>query len=113
MQTFTMTKTGKLTLDGSSPNQCKKQGHKKFNWEVECVCGSKLDRQSFLIDNSEIDKAVSKAVASVSCEVLCLFITNHISSLLNSHGCQVKSIKVSIIPIVKKITTKMELLTTY
>lgn len=38
MQTFTMTKTGKLTLDGSSPNQCKKQGHKKFKWEVECVC---------------------------------------------------------------------------
>jgi|SRR6185369_2487478 len=108
-----MTKKGTLTLDGSSPKQCKKQGHKKFNWKVECCCGDRLDNDDFIIDNAEIDKAVLDALDSVSCERLCMYITSHISDLLNTHGCLVKSIKVSIAPKVKRPTTKMELLTTY
>lgn len=113
MQTFTITKHGKLTLDGSSHNQCKKKGHKNFAWEVECKCKNKLDQQGFIIDNAEIDKAVDKGAKSLSCELLCLFITNELEYLLLQHECLLVSIKVLIIPIGVDITTKMELVTTY
>lgn len=105
MTQFTLIKTGQIDLTASHPKQCKEQGHGKFNYTVTVCCGDKLDGDGFIIDNTEIAKAVKVAAKPQSCEIMAKRITEKVHMLLIRHGAHINKIRTEIVPVIRKPTT--------
>lgn len=69
--------------DNATSNQCKTTGHTDYRYElqVHCGMGTKLDRDGFIIDHQHLDNAVQKVHLS-SCEKMGAEIISQVSRVL-------------------------------
>lgn len=109
MDTLTIIKKGRLKFNKFSSTQCKIEGHRKFKYKVQMTCSVRLDKNDFLIDNSEIHKAATsiESDSAVSCELLAIRIHHLVAKKMKEHGCEILKGKISITPIEEKPTTKI------
>lgn len=102
-----MTKKGEFRMETPTEFQCKQRGQKRFTYAVTVTCGCKLDQYGFLIDNALVHQYTQECIVSTSCERICMHIANVLTKKLRSHGAVLKSIRVEVVPKIRKPTTTM------
>ena len=108
--TYKINRTGVVTTNAVSNNQCKAIGHKKFEYHAVVKCGPKLDHNGFVIDHVEIHKAIENCFKNgiSSCEEMCKTCAESIIKACKKHGCKVISVYLKIKPVGKDVKAFME-----
>jgi 6-pyruvoyl-tetrahydropterin synthase len=107
--TYTINRKGTIKTSLTSENQCKSVGHTSYNYEAKVEVSDKLDSSGFVIDHSEIHKAIERAFNKMtSCEKLALSCAKRIIKRCKKHGCVVLSVYVKIVPVGRDVTAFME-----
>jgi hypothetical protein len=95
-----ITRKGILNLKGNqTSNQCAKQGHEVYHYELKVLFSSetKLNSQGWIIDHQLLDDAVQKAQVN-SCEIMSNEILNGIETVLLFNQLECIGIKLQIKP---------------
>lgn len=85
MDFFTMTRRGSLVPQHVTNNQCKEPGHARYFYELQVVFqgSTPWDKNSFIVEHSELDSAIKKCHATGSCEQMHVEIREHIHSFFS------------------------------
>lgn len=97
-RTLVIRRSGIVTTEKCSPNQCKEQGWKSYDYLVEIRCGECLDEEGFLIDNNVIHKVIQDLFAWTigSCEEMCVSSCKMLARALKQHETDWSYISVQI-----------------
>lgn len=92
---------GLLVSTGVSANQCKTLNHTHYEYHVAVTCGSKLDKEGFVINHTDIDRVIQEAfhAGMDSCEVLLIRIINAVEAVMKKHRVEVFAIYGKLAPI--------------
>jgi hypothetical protein len=101
--TLTINRQGEMTTKAKDWNQCAFTGHKNYQYKLSVKCRSKLDGYGFLIDHNRLDEAI-KFIASRksigSCEQFGINIVNRLAKIMDEHGTDWVTIKLTVSPVV-------------
>lgn len=85
-KTFTLNRSGELTVYNKSLNQCGTIGHNNYDYYVRLKCSDKLNREGFVIDHHIIDNNIRAITEIKSCELLCKKIESLVAKILKDNG---------------------------
>lgn len=99
---ITLFRRGFFVTENFTPTQCTTEGHESYTYSATLRCGYQLDEQGFLIDHTLLHKAVVAYIKDkpmLSCEVMSKQLAHLVVDAANGHGCQLKEIDFTIIPV--------------
>lgn len=99
MNYSTMTRKGNFTITEFTKNQCKKEGHSIYNYEIVTLFSSKLilDRDGFILDHIKVDSCIQNSKLKGSCEEICSEISMNLRKMYNRLKIPVIAICVKIL----------------
>lgn len=95
-----ITRKGILNVKGNSTkNQCAKEGHEVYNYELKVLFSSKtkLNENGWIIDHQHLDDAVQESIVN-SCEIMSDDILNRVEKVLIKNNLKCVGIKLKIQP---------------
>ena len=99
MREFILNRSGKVSCETTSTNQCREVGWKNFEYNIKIHTSLKLDKEGFIIDHSIVHESVKQAFANAgSCEELCLSIEHHVMLALILHDVEVRKLYIKVRP---------------
>lgn len=98
---YIMTKSGIITTNLTSDNQCKVSGCKEYGWTIILKTDTQLDDNGFVINHIVFDSVVKKVFLSRmdSCEIMAYDIHTRLSNLLIYHNIKRFKLSIKIHPI--------------
>jgi hypothetical protein len=101
MKTLTLIKSSVVETDRSHPYQCKGEGHRAYEYEIEITTTDTLDKFGFIIDHSVVHNKIKEVVNTriSSCENIVISIEEAIYLLLTGHGAEVLEMMIVIKPV--------------
>ena len=100
MKFFTMVRKGIIKPSESTPNQCKFENFDHYVYSIKMAFPGyhPLDKDGFILDNSDVDICVCELPLEGSCEQMHLKMIDAVQALMKSKGIDMIGYKASIYP---------------